>query len=53
MTKLLTLQPIGDNTKVTPATIGELLTVKFDNPQNVYDAYVEIDEATIVRWGHY
>ena len=40
-----------DNTKVTPATIGELLTVKFDNPQNVYDAYVEIDEATIVRWG--
>ena len=40
-----------DNTKVTPATIGELLTVKIDNPQNVYDAYVEIDEATIVRWG--
>ena len=40
-----------DNTKVTPATIGELLTVKFDNPQNVYDAYIEIDEATIVRWG--
>ena len=40
-----------DNTKVTPATIGELLTVKFNNPQNVYDAYVEIDEATIVRWG--
>lgn len=25
--------------------------MKFDNPQNVYDAYVEIDEATIVRWG--
>ena len=45
-----TTDPV-DGEKVTPATIGELLTVKFNNPQNVYDAYVEIDEATIVRWG--
>ena len=45
-----TTDPV-DGEKVTPATIGELLAVKFNNPQNVYDAYVEIDEATIVRWG--
>ena len=40
-------------TTATPSavTVGELLTVAFDNPQNVYDAYVEIDEATVVRWG--
>jgi len=35
----------------TPVTVGEMLTVEFDNPQNVYDAYIEIDEATQVRWG--
>ena len=41
----------ADGTWVTPATVGETMTVVFNNLPNVYDAYLEIDEATQVRWG--
>ena len=54
----LTAEPVSINDEAlatlpntTPVTVGEMLTVEFDNPQNVYDAYIEIDEATQVRWG--
>ena len=54
----LTAAPISINDEAlaaqpstTSVTVGEMLTVEFDNPQNVYDAYIEIDEATQVRWG--
>ena len=54
----LTATPISINDEAlaaqpgtTSVTVGEMLTVEFDNPQNVYDAYIEIDEATQVRWG--
>ena len=54
----LTAEPVSINdealatlSNTTPVTVGEMLTVEFDNPQNVYDAYIEIDEATQVRWG--
>lgn len=30
---------------------GELNTITFAIPANVYDAYLEFDEATITRWG--
>ena len=54
----LTAEPVSINDEAlatlpntTPVTVGEMLTVEFDNPQNVYDDYIEIDEATQVRWG--